>query len=104
MLITVLRARRRLTQRSEARGKMHSLDPKYLQRLVETSPDIIVAVDIKGTVVYYNDGARRGLQYTAEEIIGQNVARLYPSIDEARRVMSAMRNSKEDNNRISSFE
>ena len=41
---------------------MHSLDPKYLQRLVETSPDIIVAVDIKGTVVYYNDGARRGLQ------------------------------------------
>jgi PAS domain S-box-containing protein len=83
---------------------MHSLDPKYLQRLVETSPDIIVAVDIKGTVVYYNDGARRGLQYTAEEIIGQNVARLYPSIDEARRVMSAMRNSKEDNNRISSFE
>ncbi len=82
---------------------MHSLDPKYLQRLVETSPDIIVAVDIKGTVVYYNDGARRGLQFTAEEIIGQNVTRLYPTIDEARRVMTAMRNSK-DNNRVSNFE
>jgi PAS domain S-box-containing protein len=82
---------------------MHSLDPKYLNRLVETSPDIIVAVDIKGTVVYYNDGARRGLQYTASEIIGQNVARLYPSIDEARRVMTAMRASK-DNGRIASFE
>jgi PAS domain S-box-containing protein len=83
---------------------MHSLDPKYLQRLVETSPDIIVAVDIKGTVVYYNDGARRGLQFTAEEIIGQNVARLYPSKEEARRVMTAMRNSKDNNGRISSFE
>ncbi|MGO9060355.1 MAG: response regulator [Candidatus Binataceae bacterium] len=83
---------------------MYSLDPKYLQRLVETSPDIIVAVDIKGTVVYYNDGARRGLQYTAEEIIGQNVARLYPSKEEARRVMTAMRNSKDNNGRISSFE
>ena len=82
---------------------MHSLDPKYLQRLVETSPDIIVAVDIQGTVVYYNDGARRGLQYTAAEIIGQNVARLYPSKDEARRVMTAMRNSK-DNGRVSGFE
>jgi len=82
---------------------MHSLDPKYLQRLIETSPDIIVAVDIKGTVVYYNDGARRGLQFTAEEIIGQNVTRLYPSCEEARRVMTAMRNSK-DSNRISSFE
>ena len=82
---------------------MHFLDPKYLNRLVETSPDIIVAVDIKGTIVYYNDGARRGLQYTAEEIIGQNVTRLYPSIEEARRVMTAMRESK-DPGRISSFE
>jgi PAS domain S-box-containing protein len=82
---------------------MHFLDPKYLNRLVETSPDIIVAVDIKGTIVYYNDGARRGLQYTTEEIIGQNVSRLYPSIEEARRVMAAMRSSK-DPGRISSFE
>ncbi len=82
---------------------MHFLDPKYLNRLVESSPDIIVAVDIKGTIVYYNDGARRGLQYPAEEIIGQNVTRLYPSIDEARRVMAAMRGSK-DSGRISSFE
>jgi PAS domain S-box-containing protein len=82
---------------------MHFLDPKYLNRLVETSPDIIVAVDIKGTIVYYNDGARRGLQYPAEEIIGQNVTRLYPSIEEARRVMTAMRNSK-DSGRIASFE
>ncbi len=82
---------------------MHFLDPKYLNRLVESSPDIIVAVDIKGTIVYYNDGARRGLQYPAEEIIGQNVTRLYPSIDEARRVMAAMRSSK-DSGRISSFE
>ena len=80
-----------------------SLDPKYLQRLVETSPDIIVAVDIKGTVIYYNDGARRGLQYTAGEIIGQSVERLYSSIDEARRVMAAMRQSK-DSGRISNFE
>jgi PAS domain S-box-containing protein len=83
---------------------MLSLDPKYVNRLVETSPDIIVAVDIKGTVVYYNDGARRGLKYTAAEIIGQNVTRLYPSIDEARRVMAAMRSSKETGGRISSFE
>jgi PAS domain S-box-containing protein len=80
------------------------LDPKYLNRLVETSPDIIVAVDIKGTIVYYNDGARRGLQYTAEEIIGQNVTRLYPSIEEARRVMTAMREARDTGGRVSSFE
>jgi PAS domain S-box-containing protein len=82
---------------------MLALDPKYLQRLVETSPDIVVAVDRKGTVIYYNDGARKGLQYTAEEIIGQNVTQLYPSFEEARRVMAAMRNSA-DGGRISNFE
>src|SRR5271167_90206 len=82
---------------------MHSLDPKYLQRLVETSPDIVVAVDIKGTVIYYNDGARRGLQFTAPEIIGTNVTQLYTSLEEARRVLTAMRESK-DGGRISNFE
>src|SRR5689334_4559341 len=95
--------RGRSAERPEARKTMLFLDPKYLNRLVETSPDIIVAVDMEGTIVYYNDGARRGLQYPPEEMIGQNVTRLYPSIEEARRVMTAMRNSK-DSGRVASFE
>lgn len=74
---------------------MFSLDHKYLDRLVESSPDIIVAVDVDGAIIYYNDGARRSLHYTAEEIIGQNVLRLYPSREEARRVMQEMRRSPE---------
>ena len=82
---------------------MLSLDLKYLQRLVESSPDIIVAVDIDGNVIYYNDGARKCLHYASEEIIGQNVMRLYASLEEARRVMHAMRESK-DAGRISNFE
>jgi PAS domain S-box-containing protein len=79
------------------------LDQKYLRRLVESSPDIIIAVDNEGTVIYYNDGARESLGYTASETIGQKVWRIYPSIDEARRVMSAMRESS-DAGRISNFE
>jgi len=82
---------------------MFSLDHKYLDRLVESSPDIIVAVDVDGAIIYYNDGARRSLHYTAEEIIGQNVLRLYPSREEARRVMREMRQSR-DAGRISSLE
>jgi PAS domain S-box-containing protein len=78
------------------------LDEKYLQRLIESSPDIIIAVDHQGTVIYYNDGARQNLGYAASEMIGGNLERIYPSIDEARRVMHAMRESKEK--RISSFE
>ncbi|MBV8775057.1 MAG: PAS domain S-box protein [Deltaproteobacteria bacterium] len=82
---------------------MLTLDQNYLKRLMESSPDIIIAVDREGTIIYYNDGARRVLRYTPEEIIGQKVTRIYASIDEARGVMKALRESPDDG-RISSFE
>jgi PAS domain S-box-containing protein len=61
-----------------------------LLQLVERSTDIVVGTDGGGTVVYYNDGAKKSLGYTAEEMLGTYVAKLYPSLDEARRVMKAM--------------
>src|SRR5580704_7366865 len=82
---------------------MFSLDQKYIQRLVESSPDMIVAVDSDGTIVYYNDGARTSLRYSGQEMIGEKVLRIYPSIEEARRVMTAMRESGQ-RGRISNFE
>ncbi len=82
---------------------MLPLDPKYLQRLVESSPDIIIAVDRQGTIIYYNDGARQNLGFAPEEIIGQPCTRIYPDIEEARRVMKAMRQS-EMPGRISNYE
>jgi PAS domain S-box-containing protein len=82
---------------------MHALDQKYFQHLVESSPDIIISVDREGTINYYNDGARQNLGFTAEEIIGQKVTRIYPSLAEAKRVMRAMRESP-TKGRIASFE
>ena len=82
---------------------MFSLDQKYIQRLVESSPDMIVAVDSDGTIVYYNDGARKSLHYGGQEMIGGKVISIYPSIEEARRVMKAMRESG-DAGRVSDFE
>ncbi|HEY9157664.1 PAS domain S-box protein [Candidatus Binatus sp.] len=79
------------------------LDQKYFQRLIESSPDIIIAVDRDGTVTYYNEGARSSLGYGSDEIIGQNCTRIYPSIEEARRVMKALREST-DAGRIAGFE
>jgi len=81
---------------------MFTLDQNYLQRLIESSPDIIIAVDRDGTITYYNDGARRNLRFSPEEIIGQPFARIYPSLEEAWRVMKAMRDSVDS--RIASFE
>src|SRR5262245_35703842 len=67
-----------------------------LERLVEASPDIVVATDRHGTVCYYNDGARANLGFPREEVIGRVVTNLYPSRQEAQRVMAAMRDPNID--------
>lgn len=67
------------------------LTQQKLERLIARSTDIVVATDRKGHVVYYNDGASRILGYRSREILGEYVGRLYPDLDEAKRVMRAMR-------------
>jgi len=68
-----------------------ALSHERLQQLIDRSTDIVVGTDSKGTVVYYNDGASRILGYELDEILGAFVGKLYPSVEEARRVMTAMR-------------
>ena len=68
-----------------------ALSKERLEGLIARSSDIVVATDAKGMVAYYNDGAKRTLGYSQDEILGRYVARLYPSLAEAKRVMAAMR-------------
>jgi PAS domain S-box-containing protein len=68
-----------------------ALPKESLERLIESSPDIVVATDSNGNVAYYSDGARENLGYSREEIIGCFVDRLYPTLEEAKRVKAAMR-------------
>jgi len=68
-----------------------ALSKEQLERLIARSTDIVIATDAEGKVVYYNDGASRTLGYSSEEVLGLYVGRLYPSIEEARTVMKAMR-------------
>ena len=70
-----------------------SLSKEVLERLIARSTDIVVATDRKGDVSYYNDGASRILGYSSEEILGVYVAQLFPDLDEAKRVMRAMRSA-----------
>src|SRR5436305_14799862 len=70
------------------------LPSAYFEMLLESSPDIVVAVDRQGTITFYNGGARRTLGYTPDEVLGQHVTRLYPDLAEARKVMAAMRQGK----------
>ena len=71
--------------------RVTSLPRIYFEKLLESSPDIVVAVDREGAIVFYNDGARQTLGYSPEEVLGKPVELLYPSRDEAKRVMRAMR-------------
>jgi PAS domain S-box-containing protein len=68
-----------------------ALSKERLEQLIGRSTDIVVATDRKGKVAYYNDGASRILGYRSAEILGSFVGQLYPDIEEARRVMDAMR-------------
>jgi PAS domain S-box-containing protein len=80
---------------------LRELPKVYFERLLETSPDIVVAVDRPGNVIFYNDGAEDVLGYHSREILGTPVARLYPGPEEAKRVMEAMRDGK---GRVRTFE
>jgi PAS domain S-box-containing protein len=82
-----------------------SLPVQYFQKLVESCPDIIISVDRKGTITFYNDGARQNLGFSPEEVLGKRVTEVYPSREEARRVMAAMRAEDADGRgHVSNFE
>src|SRR5215467_5501210 len=82
-----------------------SLPVQYFEKLVESCSDIIIAVDRQGIITFYNDGARQNLGFTPEEVLGKTLLVIYPSIEEARRVMAAMRaGDGHARGRLSNFE
>jgi PAS domain S-box-containing protein len=73
-----------------------ALPPIYFERLLEDSPDIVIAVNRAGEIIFYNDGARTALGYSAEEVLGKRVDIVYRSLEDAKRVMAAMRDPAVD--------
>src|SRR5262245_50055598 len=57
-----------------------------LLQLVESSPHIVVAVARKGLVIFDDAGAPRTLGPSPEGVLGQDRSRLYPDLEEARKV------------------
>jgi len=70
---------------------MAKVPKKYFEKLVENSLDIVIATDTHGRVIFYNDGAKKSLGYSREKAVGKHVTSFYPDVEEARKVMRAMR-------------
>ncbi len=67
---------------------------EFLERLIDSTVDGIIAADIAGQVVLFNQGAARITGYAPDEVIGKlPVWRLYPD-EEARRVMAELRSEQ----------
>ncbi len=78
-------------------SRMIALPKVYFERLLEISPDIVIAVDREGKIVFYNDGAERTLGYAEDELLGEMVVgKVYPDVETARAIMKAMRDPATD--------
>ena len=64
---------------------------RYLTRLIESSPDAIIATDKNEIVVLFNEGAETLLGYRVEEVIGRPTIELYDSEERAKDVLIEMR-------------
>lgn len=67
---------------------------EYLERVIDSSVDAIIAADMKGTLTLFNKAAERVTGYRGDEVIGKlHVTKLYPD-GIARDVMTRMRSGE----------
>jgi PAS domain S-box-containing protein len=64
----------------------------FLERVVDSSVDGIVAADMKGTIILFNRGAERITGWRAPEVVGKtHISKLYGSLEQAREIMARLR-------------
>ncbi len=70
-----------------------AVDRQRLAAIVDSSDDVIIGKTLDGTVTSWNQAAERLYGYTAEEMIGQSIARIFPPerIDELWDFMDRLR-------------
>jgi two-component system NtrC family sensor kinase len=63
----------------------------FLDKTIKSSPNAIMATDMKGNIIIWNRGAEETLGYKAEEVVGKmNISKIYPE-GTAKEVMRMMR-------------
>ena len=71
-----------------------------LAAIVDSTADAVIALDLEGIVVSWNDAARRIFGYSDEEIVGKSVALLPPSdrIDEVTAILGKVKQGERISN------
>lgn len=81
------RLRRRLLQQEEELRKAN----EFMNNTIQSSPNAIIATDMKGNIIIWNKAAEEILGYRAEDVIGRmNIDKIYPE-GTAKKVMQMMR-------------
>jgi two-component system NtrC family sensor kinase len=63
----------------------------FLNNIIKSSPNAIMATDMKGNIIIWNSAAEETLGYAAEEVVGKmNIRKIYPE-GMAKEVMKMMR-------------
>lgn len=77
---------RQLEMERRARAALESSNAQLRPQveILDNVHDSIIVTNLAGQITYWNEGARRIFGYTAEEMLGQPVTRLYPEPDPAR--------------------
>ncbi|MGZ7192423.1 MAG: PAS domain S-box protein [Halobacteriota archaeon] len=76
-----------ITERKEAEAALKTSELQY-RTLVETANSLIFALDTEGTITYVNDYGAEHLDYTPDELIGQNVMIIVPDKESSGRDMT----------------
>jgi two-component system NtrC family sensor kinase len=78
------------TQRKHMEGRLREAHD-FLNKIIRSSPNAIIATDLKGNIIMWNPGAEETLGYRADEVIGRmNIDQIYPE-GVAKKVMKMMR-------------
>ena len=66
----------------------------FLNKIIRSSPDAIMATDLKGDIILWNRAAEETLGYKEEDVIGKmNIEKIYPE-GMAKKVMQMVRSSE----------
>jgi two-component system NtrC family sensor kinase len=80
------------TQRNRMEKELKETND-FLNKMIQSSPNAIIAVDSRGNIMVWNQAAEGILGYKAEEVIGKmNIEKIYPfGAEEAKKMMQMMR-------------